>query len=394
MQQDTVVSRRGFTTVTGAFTLFLCAGGAPTPLYGVYAERWHFGAGLLTVVFAVYAVALLGALLLFGNLSDAVGRKPVLLAATGLLVLSLLIFVAADGIILLLVARVVQGFATGLMTAAASATMLDFEPAKRPGLAALANVVTAMGGQTLGILAAGALVQYGPQPTRLVYVLLSLLGIGCAVAIYVRVPEPRASRSSFAFNVRVSVPRDIRPAFLVALPCLIATWALSSLYLSLGPDLVLALDHSSNRLVSVSASALLLGSGSASAFAARRRAPRTRMLSGCAALAAGSGLTVAALAEQNTPIFYLSILVAGLGFGTAFSGAFETLISLAGSGDRGALTAAVYVVAYVSFSVPAVIAGVVTTGAGLIPTAEVYSTVIAVLAAVAFVATRRTTGAR
>jgi MFS family permease len=90
------VSRRGFATVTGVFALFLCAGGAPTPLYGVYAERWHFGAGLL------------GALLLFGNLSDAVGRRPVLLAATGLLVLSLLTFVAADDITLLLVARVVK----------------------------------------------------------------------------------------------------------------------------------------------------------------------------------------------------------------------------------------------------------------------------------------------
>lgn len=389
-----VVSRRGFATVTGVFALFLCAGGAPTPLYGVYAERWHFGAGLLTVVFAVYAVALLGALLLFGNLSDAVGRRPVLLAATGLLVLSLLTFVAADDITLLLVARVVQGFATGLMTAAASAMMLDFEPARRPGLAALANVVTAMGGQTLGTLFAGALVQYGPQPTRLVYVLLSSLGIGCGVAIYLAVPEPLAGRKPFALSVRVRVPHEIRPAFLAALPCLIATWALSSLFLSLGPDLVLALDHSSNRLVSVSASALLLGSGTVSAVAARKRTPRARMLGGCAALATGSGLTVAALAEQNTPIFYLSILVAGLGFGTAFSGALQTLVSLAGSEDRGALTAAVYVVAYASFSVPAVIAGVATTSAGLIPTAEVYSTAIALLAAAAFVATRQTTGAR
>ncbi len=363
MQPAATSSRRGFATVTGVFALFLCAGGAPTPLYGVYAERWHFGSGLLTVVFAVYAVALLAALLVFGNLSDAVGRRPVLLAATGLLVVSLLTFVAANDIALLLVARVVQGFATGLMTAAASATMLDFEPARRPGLAALANVVTAMGGQTLGTLLAGALIQYGPQPTRLIYIVLLTLGIGCGVAIYLLVPEPLADRKPFALSVQINVPREIRPTFFAALPCLIATWALSSLYLSLGPDLVLALDHSSNRLVSVSASALLLGSGTVSAVAARNRTPRARMLAGCAALAIGSGLTVAAITGKNTPIFYLSILVAGLGFGTAFSGALETLIQVAGSADRGALTAAVYVVAYASFSVPAVIAGIVTTSA-------------------------------
>jgi len=394
MQQKVVESRRGFATSAGVFALFLCSGGAPTPLYGVYAERFHFGTGLLTVIFAVYAVSLLGALLAFGDLSDAVGRRPVLLASIVLLVLSLLAFVFADGVPLLLLARVLQGLATGLMTAAASAAMLDLEPPHRPGLAALANVAAAMGGQAVGTVLAGVLVQYAPAPTRLVYVLLILLGVGYGAALYRSVPEPVEDKRPFAVRVRVSVPPKVRKAFLAAVPCLVATWALSSLYLSLGPDLVLALDASDNRLVSVSAPALLLGTATASAIWARGRTPRDRMLGGCAVLAAGSGITVVALLAHSAPLFYVSVLVCGLGFGTAFSGALQTLVGLAGPDDRGELTAAIYVVAYASFAVPAVVAGVVSASVGLVTTATFYSAAVALLAVSAFVATRRTTSAQ
>jgi len=165
-------------------------------------------------------------------------------------------------------------------------------------------------------------------------------------------PTDAALNSSDAHLSRRSPSRvrDVTGVFALFL-CAGGASPLHDVHAGRCPDLVLALDHSSNRLVSVSASALLLGSGPVSAVAARKRTPRARMLGGCAALATSSGLTVAALAEQNTPAFYLSILVAGLGFGTAFSGALQTLVTLASSEDRGAITAAVYLVAYASFSV-------------------------------------------
>ena len=55
--------------------------GAPSPLYPVYQATWHFSAATLTVVFAVYAVALLAAFLVAGRLSDYLGRKPVIVVA-------------------------------------------------------------------------------------------------------------------------------------------------------------------------------------------------------------------------------------------------------------------------------------------------------------------------
>ena len=104
---------RRFAISTSIFGLFLFTGGVPTPLYGVYASRWGFGSPTLTAVFAVYAVALLAALLLFGDLSDAVGRRPVVFSATALLTASLTLFALAQSVVWLFAARLIQGLAVG-----------------------------------------------------------------------------------------------------------------------------------------------------------------------------------------------------------------------------------------------------------------------------------------
>lgn len=69
-------TRFGLWVVTAMLGLFLFAAGAPTPLYGMYASRWDFTPATLTAIFAVYAVALLVALLVAGSVSDVVGRRP------------------------------------------------------------------------------------------------------------------------------------------------------------------------------------------------------------------------------------------------------------------------------------------------------------------------------
>ena len=96
-----------FWTVAVLLVLMLAASGVPSPLYRVYAEEFGFGSGVITVVFAVYAFALLVSLLVVGALSDHVGRRPVLAAALVLEAVSMVLFLAADGVGWLLAARVV-----------------------------------------------------------------------------------------------------------------------------------------------------------------------------------------------------------------------------------------------------------------------------------------------
>jgi MFS family permease len=79
------------------FGLFLVASTAPSPLYGVYAARFHFSPVTITTVFAVYALALLTTLLFTGSLADVIGRRPVIFGALGLELVSVAFFLAGPG---------------------------------------------------------------------------------------------------------------------------------------------------------------------------------------------------------------------------------------------------------------------------------------------------------
>src|SRR5689334_16878844 len=149
-----------FAAIAAIFVTFTAASSAPSPLYVVYQQLWSFSAVTLTVVFAVYVVGLIGALLVLGALSDHVGRRPVLAAAVALEAVSLVLFLAAGDVGVLLVARFLQGIATGAALTTLSATLVDLDPPHAKGRAGLLNSIVPTAGLSLGSLGAGALVQY------------------------------------------------------------------------------------------------------------------------------------------------------------------------------------------------------------------------------------------
>src|SRR3712207_3585286 len=144
--------------------LALFASGVPTPLYGIYLELWGFSPLVLTLVYASYAFGVLTTLILAGRLSDDVGRRPVLLVALGVLMGSTVLFIAADSVAWLFVARALQGLATGALLSAASAALLEFQPRRDPGAAGLANAISSTAGLGLGVLVSAVLVQFAPAP--------------------------------------------------------------------------------------------------------------------------------------------------------------------------------------------------------------------------------------
>src|SRR5207248_3538921 len=118
--------------MAGVLGALLFASSVPSPLYVVYQREWGFSAITLTSVFAVYALALLGALLVVGSISDHVGRRPTLLAALAVEIVAMLAFAGASGVRWLLVARILQGVATGTALGAISAALLDLQPRAKP----------------------------------------------------------------------------------------------------------------------------------------------------------------------------------------------------------------------------------------------------------------------
>ncbi len=377
----------GLWVVTAVLGMFLFAASAPTPLYGIYAARWRFSPAMLTVIFAVYAAALLATLLVAGSVSDAVGRRPVILTALAVQSLSMLAFLVADGLGWLFVARIGQGVATGLATAAVAAALIDHQPPTRSGLGPLLNAVTPMFGLALGSLLAGALVQYAPHPLRLVYAVM-LAGFVLLGVAMLRVPETVTQRRPVDLRPHIGVEPGARSRCGVTLPCLIASWALGGLYLSLGPTLIAQLNHSANHLLGGAIAFALCAAGAAASLFVRGWAPHRAMLTGCTLLVVGLAITIISIAAGHGVLLFTGSVVAGAGFGSAFLGAFRTLVVAADPARRGELIAALYVAAYLAFSIPAVVAGVLTTRVGLRATSIGYATVVAVLAACSLTAAR------
>src|SRR3954451_16202101 len=214
--------RAAFWLLASTLGLLLFASSAPSPLYIVYQSRSGFSAITLTSVFAAYALALLATLITAGSLSDHVGRRPALLVALAIEILGMLLFAEARDVEWLFAARILQGVATGIAMGAISAALLDLQPEDSPRLGALLGVAAPLTGLATGALVSGLLVQFAPDPTRLVYWLL-LGGFALAVGIAMVVPETVHGDGSWsrAMRPKVAVPGALRTPFIAAIPCLV-----------------------------------------------------------------------------------------------------------------------------------------------------------------------------
>ena len=370
-----------FWLLAAVLVALLFAAGAPSPLYVVYEARWDFSAIVLTAVFAVYALALLVALLVTGRLSDYLGRRPVLAAALVVQVVAMVAFLLAQGVAMVFVARTLQGVATGIATAALSAWLLDLEPPERPGLGSVVAAVAPLSGLALGALASGFLVQYGPDPLRLVFWLL-LGAYLLALLVLPAIEDVAARRPGWRASLRpeVGVPPAARSLFAASAPVLVATWALGGLYLSLGPSLAISLLGSESHVAGGLVIVALTGTGALVSGLAHSVEPQLLVARASLALLVGIAITLVAVATSSTVLLYLGSAVAGAGFGPAFSGVFRSLAPLAPPEGRSGLVAAIYVVSYLAFSVPAVVAGVALTHYDLADTTYGYGAVLIALA--------------
>jgi hypothetical protein len=335
----------------------------------------------------VYAVALLGAFLVAGRLSDHLGRRPVIAAALVAEIAAMVLFILAGSDRWLYAARVVQGVATGVATGAVSAALVDLAPPGKTWLAPLVNSAAPAGGLAAGALGSSLLVQYGPDPMRLVYwLLLALFGAGLAGTVVIGEPGRRRPGALASLRPSVGVPRPARRAFVSGVPCLVAGWALGGFYLALGPSVAASLLHSTNLTAGGAVIFLLTGVGAVAVVAGRRLGAAAAMGAGCALLAVGVGGTVAAVAAGSAAGLFVATTVAGVGFGLSFLGVFRMLTARAAADGRAALITAIYIVSYLAFSVPVIAAGIAVTHAGLHRTAIWYGCAIAVLAAAVAVA--------
>ncbi|MDB5775203.1 MAG: transporter [Herbaspirillum sp.] len=362
---------------------FFGASSAPTPLYRMYQEAWGFSSATLTLVFGTYAFSLLVALLTTGALSDHIGRRPVIVGGIALEVIAMLVFADAHSVHMLILARVLQGFATGAATSALGAAILDSTSTR----GSLVNTLSTLFGTGVGALGASMLVHYAPAPMRLVYVVLIALFVLQAVFVLL-LPETvsRLPGTLASLVPRVRVPRAARGAMLRIAPVTVAVWALGGFYLSLGPTLARAVTGSDDATMGGWVVFALMTGGLVAVLLLRTLGTLRLLITGATALASGLLVTLAGVHADSVSMFFVGTSAAGIGFGSAFQGALRSVLPLAEAHERAGLMAAFYVLSYLAFSIPAIIAGTMVHVIGLRLTTDIYGLTLVVLAALTLLA--------
>jgi MFS family permease len=292
------------------------------------------------------------------------------------------LFILAQSVVWLFVARALQGLATGAMLSAASAALLELHPRRDRGAVSVANGVASVTGTGLGVLVSAALVQLMPAPRVLPFVAL-LVSFAIAFVGVWRMPEPVATRARARLTLqRPHVPRTIRGPFMLAALGAVSSWSIAGLFLSLGPQLSADLFHTTNHLVTGVGIFALTGSAAVAQVLFNRTAPWAAAAGGSLALSAGMVLLVIAAKSDSSDVYLAGAIIGGAGFGVAFLGALRALTTVIPPERRAAVMSSFYIVAYASLSLPAIAGGILASSVGILPTFEVFGTIVATLALV------------
>jgi MFS family permease len=384
------VSRRAvpgeiaFWLIAYVFAAVVLGTAVPTPLYAIYQRQWHFSAGILTLIFAVYAVAVLATLLLAGRTSDQAGRKPVMAAAIAFSAASTVLFILAASPGWLYPARVLSGVSAGLMTGTATAALTEMIRESAARRASLVAAAANSGAAALGPLMAGLFAQYLPQPTVLVFeVYLGLLA-AAALALAFFIPETvtKRERPSLRFT-GLAIPADGRREFIAAGVAAFAAYTLNGLFASLVPGFTTAILHHANYAVAGAVTCVFFAAGTVAAVGLARLNSRPVLLAGLGLFLAGLALVVAGVSAASLALFLVGTVVAGSAFGALVIGSLSVANRLALPETRAQVISSYFVFAYSGLAIPVIGVGVATDHFGNFRAVLGCSIVLALLCALA-----------
>lgn len=373
-----------FPLLAAILFLFFVSASVPSPLFVVFQERWGFSPGMLTVAFSIYSLVLLLTLLVAGSLSDHLGRKPVIVAALAIQVASMALFLTADGIGGLLAARIVQGLSMGMVNGALSAAVIEAAPPARKALGGLLTSISPLAGLAVGAFVTGALLGLTDKAEIWVFGFLGgLFCLGAAIVLFI--PETASSVPGLLRSLvpSVHVTRSARDGFRRGLPLLLSIWALCGFVAALGPSLLRTVFGVDSGLLNGATVAVLCGAGAVSPLILCGMTPGRMAVVGMAAVTAGVGLLLVSIGTGALALFFVGGAVAGAGLGASFSGLIQSLVSLTPAHERAELFAAIFLVSYLSLSVPPIAAGFAVPLTGFLATTEAYLGAVLVVSATA-----------
>ncbi|GAA1379042.1 MFS transporter [Pseudonocardia kongjuensis] len=376
-----------FAGLATTFAVVMIGTTMPTPMYALYQRELGFSPVVQTVIFGVYALGVLVALVVTGSWSDQLGRRPVLLGGIGLALLSSLVFLLAGPVPVLLAGRVLSGFSAGVFAGAATAAVIEAAPPgwrdRGPAVATVANI----GGLGLGAALAGLAVQYLPAPLHLAFAVHAVAVALCGLLV---LAAPETVRDRPAHPVlrprALTVPAPVRAVFAISATAGIAGFATIGLFTALSPRIVAEIIGNRDHAVAGLMPLLMLGSSVVAQVVVRARATERTLDAGCVLLVLGAGLVALSVAQGSMAELVAGALVAGAGQGMTFATGLAAVNARVDPRQRAGVTSAYFVVLYVAISAPIIGLGAASQVWDLRTAGIGFCAGVAVLAAAALAA--------
>jgi MFS family permease len=363
-----------------------------TPLYALYQREFGFSVITLTLIYAVYVVGNVMALLVFGQISDQIGRKRVALPALALAAASAALFLFADSIVWLFIGRLLIGLAVGVASGTGTAWLGDLHGEHGRSRATLAAATANLAGIAIGPPIAGVLAQYAPAPLRLPFVAYIVAVTVVAVAV-ARAPEPHRERAvtlrSVRVHARIGVPRERLGSFTAPAVTGFVIFALGGLYFALIPSIVIDELHQHNVAVGALLVFELATFAAAVTLLGRRLPPASAMDGGLLILLPAIVLIVCAQAAGSMPLLISATALAGVAMGFGYRGSLEVVNEIAPQQRRAEVVSTYFIACFVGNSLPVIGLGVLTTLTTPLPASIAFAATIAVLSATALAWHRR-----
>jgi MFS family permease len=381
----TLGRRWGFAAVAYAFVVVMLGTTLPTPLYVIYQEDFGFSELMITVIFATYAAGVIAALLLFGRLSDQIGRRRALLPGLAFSALSAVVFLLAHGLGLLLAGRILSGLSAGIFTGTATATLVDLARSEDRGRATLVATMVNMGGLACGPLLAGILAEFAGSPLRLAFWADLALLVPAAAFLWAIPETVHRDRPGPIRPQRLHVPPEVRTIFVRAALAGFAGFAVLGLFTAVAPGFLREILDIQNHAIVGLVVFLVFASSLVGQTALERAFRGVALPAGCVLLIAGMGLVALGLALSSLAALIAGGVTAGLGQGLSFRAGLAAVNEASPAERRAEVASSFFVVAYVAISVPVVGVGVLAEvidlrDAGLIFAAVVVALALIVLA--------------
>jgi MFS family permease len=349
-----------------ALILFAVGTSLITPLIPIYKERLGFGDTVVTLFLVCYVVALVPSMLTLGQLSDRMGRKGVLIGALVALGIAQAFLATEPPLAGLLIARGLQGLATGAFFGTCTAFLVDAAPASERAWVSMLASISVRGGLGLGPGLGGVFAEYLPFPLRTPF-LVHLVAIGVAIAIIATLPETVTNRTFRPLTLKLGVPAEDRAVFWrVLVPSGMLFSLFDGVCLSLIPVFEVRELGVTNYVLIGASGFLVLVSGALSQVVFRTLAPTPAIVWGLA-IASCAFVGVVVGAPLRSPTLVLSsVAVTGAACGLVFKGGVDLCTRIAPPADRGKLISSYYVACYLGgFSVPLLVVGVLADVIGL-----------------------------